>query len=622
MAPDLNSIGKDGQWDYSTPGSTGYNIPDIAYDVRSLHMVKLRVLTIGTGVSGIQAAYQIQKNCENVEHVMYEKNAGLGGTWLENRYPGAACDVPSHAYTMNFALNPDWPRFFSHAPDIEAYLRKVCEVFDLLKYMTFNTEVIRAEWQDNTGKWKVSLRQKTPSGETREFEDECDLLLYATGFLNSYKWPKIKGVDKFKGRVVHTAAWPEDYQKEQWANDRVAIIGSGASSIQTVPNMQPFAKHLDVFVRTGVWFVQVANNYGQNKEYSQEERDAFRNDPKKLVAHAKDIENQINGGWGAYYTGSEAQKKAQDFSKGRMQDFIKDKRLLEGFTPKFEVGCRRVTPGDPYMVAIQKENVDVHFTAVEEITEKGAIGGDGVEREVDTIVCATGFDVSYRPRFPVIGKNGVDLHDKWKTEPLSYLGLGCPDMPNMIMFVGPTWPVENGSVTGPLLSVAEYALQVIKKMQRDHIKSWVPRQDITDRYNEHAQEWIKHTVWKSDCRAWYRDNDTGRVNAIWPGSSNHYAEIIATPRYEDFEIEYQHKNPWAHIGMGSSMRNINFPNSDVSPYLQVENIDPKWLHAIGYRGPALEVENKREEKEKPAVEEKSDEKSGGEKKAAEKAGTE
>jgi len=213
------------------------------------------------------------------------------------------------------------------------------EVFDLRKYMTFNTEVVRAEWQEEAGKWKVTLKQKSSSGEEREFVEECDLLLYATGILNNYKWPKIKGINSFKGKIVHTATWPEDYQKEQWAHDRVAIIGSGASSIQTVPTMQPHAKHLDIFVRTGVWFVQIANNYGQNKEYSEAERDEFRRDPKKLLAHAKDIENQVNGLWGAFYAGSEGQKAAQDLFRERMKEFIKDERLLAGFTPKFEVGC-------------------------------------------------------------------------------------------------------------------------------------------------------------------------------------------------------------------------------------------------------------------------------------------
>lgn len=252
---------------------------------------------------------------------------------------GCACDIPSHAYTLNFALNPDWPRFFSYAPDILKYLEKVCNVFDLYKYMTFNTEATRAEWQNETGKWKVTLRQKTASGEEREFQEECDLLLYATGILNDYKWPAIKGINSFKGRIVHTARWPDDYTDEEWKNDRVAVIGSGASSIQTVPSMQPHVKHLDIFVRTGVWFVQIANNFGQNKEYSQVEREEFRNDPRKLLAHAKDIEGQVNGLWGTFYSGTEEQNAAQNLFRERMGEFIKDKRLLDGFTPKFEVGC-------------------------------------------------------------------------------------------------------------------------------------------------------------------------------------------------------------------------------------------------------------------------------------------
>lgn len=205
--------------------------------------------------------------------------------------------------------------------------------------MTFNTEVVRAEWQEGAGKWKITLRQKAASGEERELVEECDLFLYATGILNNFKWPGIKGINSFKGRIAHTATWPKDYQKEQWANDRVAVIGSGASSIQTVPTMQPHVKHLDIFVRTAVWFVQIANNFGQNKEYSQEERDEFRKDPKKLLAHAKDIENQVNGLWGAFYANSKEQKAAQELFRERMKEFIKDERLLEGFTPKFEVGC-------------------------------------------------------------------------------------------------------------------------------------------------------------------------------------------------------------------------------------------------------------------------------------------
>lgn len=308
--------------------------------------------------------------------------------------------------------------------------------------MTFNTQVISCNWDDEPGEWIVKLRQTSSddSSSSREFEERCHILLHATGILNNYKWPTIPGLnDKFKGRICHTARWPKEYTEEQWANDRVAVIGSGASSIQTVPHMQPYTKHLDVFVRTAVWFVQIANNYGQNHEYTEEEKEKFRTQPGELVKHAKDIEDQINGLWGAFYSGTEAQAEGQKLFKARMAEHIKDKRLLDGFTPKFGIGCRRVTPGDPYMEAIQEKNVDVHFTPVVSCTEDGVVGEDGEERKVDTIVCATGFDVTYRPRFPIIGKGGVDLKDKWGKCPEGYLGVMIPDMPNFITFVGPTW---------------------------------------------------------------------------------------------------------------------------------------------------------------------------------------
>ncbi|KAB8748971.1 hypothetical protein FH972_026522 [Carpinus fangiana] len=485
-------------------------------------------------------------------------------------------DIPSHAYTFNFALNPDWPRFFSYSPDIHAYLAKVVRVFGLEKYMTYSSEVTGCYWQEDTAQWQVNINRNG-----KEIVESCDMLLHATGILNNFKWPKLPGMDKFKGRLVHTARWPEDYQKDQWKNDRVAVIGSGASSIQTVPNMQPHTKHLDVFVRTGVWFVQIANNYGANKEYTETERDEFRRNPSALVAHSKDIEDQVNGLWGLFYSDTPEQAGAKEMFTQRMGEFIKDKRLLEGFTPKFGIGCRRVTPGDPYMEAIQEKNVDVHFTAVESITEKGVVGADGVEREADTIVCATGFDVSYKPRFPIVGRNGVDLRKKWEVIPESYLGLACPDMPNFITFVGPTWPVENGSVMGPLQGVGEYAIQLIKKMQNEGVKSWCPRQDVTDSFNEHVQEWIKHTVWKEGCRSWYRNNETGRVNAVWPGSSLHYLHTIRTPRYEDFEIEHANKaNQWGWLGMGYTVESRH-ETLDKSPYINERNIDVKWLESNG-----------------------------------------
>ncbi|KAH8654484.1 flavin-binding monooxygenase-like protein [Tricladium varicosporioides] len=562
----------------------GYKIQDITF--KDPKNRRLKVLTIGAGVSGIMMAYKIQKDCENVEHVIYEKNDDIGGTWLENRYPGAACDVPSHAYTFNFALNPDWPRYASRSPDIWRYLDTVCETFNLRKYMTFNTEIIGCYWNEEEGQWTVKLRQNKPSSEPREFEEKCDLLLHATGILNNFKWPEIKGLEKFKGKTIHTARWPKDYQEEQWKGESVAIIGSGASSIQTLPGMQPYVKHIDVYVRTAVWFISIAGNDGNGALYTEEERNEFRGDTKKLLEHAKYLEGQLNGLWDLFFTDSESQHMAQKLFADRMAEFIKDERLLKGFTPKFSIGCRRITPGDPYMRAIQEPNVDVHFAPITEITENSVIDSDGNEKKVDTIVCATGFDVSYRPRFPIVGQNGVELGDKWKVCPEAYLGITIPDMPNLVTFIGPTWPVENGSVMGPLGYVADYAIQMIKKMQHEFIKSIVPKQDVTDAFNAHTQEFIKSTVWSSNCRAWYRNNETGRVNAVFPGSSLLYCQLIEQPRYEDYTITYQNKhNPWAFLGFGFTISDRNKDKgADLSPYLNEEAIDKKWMEEVVKKG--------------------------------------
>ncbi|KAI9642092.1 hypothetical protein NHQ30_009963 [Ciborinia camelliae] len=438
----------------------GYQIPDIIF--RDPQNRRLKVLTIGAGISGIMMAYQIQKQCQ---------------------------------------------KYASKSGDIWKYLDKVCGTFDLRKYMTFNTEVIGCLWDEETGKWTVKMKQTSESGE-KVFEETCDLLLHATGILNKFKFPDIKGIEKFKGKVIHTARWPNDYQEEQWKNESVAILGSGASSIQTLPSMQPHVKHIDVYVRTAIWFISIGGNDGSGKEYTPEEREKFRNDLPALVEHAKYLEDSISDIWGMFFKDSEAQKAAQKKFAARMAEFIKDKRLLKGFTPNFGIGCRRITPGDPYMRAIQEPNVDVHFSAVEEITEDSVIDSEGRSRKVDTIICATGFDVSFIPRFPIVGQNSVDLREKWKKLPESYLGVTVPDIPNFITFIGPTWPVENGSIMGPLSEVSNYAIKFIKKMQNEFIKSIAPKQDMTDLFNAHTQELIKQTVWGSSCRSWYKSMDS------------------------------------------------------------------------------------------------------------------
>ncbi|OQU93791.1 hypothetical protein CLAIMM_00261 [Cladophialophora immunda] len=593
MAPDLARLSEwrtQGYADNGVPRDPAYIIPDIVYD--SPMTRKIRVINIGAGVSGIQNAYLFQKYASNIDFKIYDKNHDIGGTWLENRYPGCANDVPSHAYAFSFALNPDWPRWFSHSPDIWNYLDKVCEVFRLRKYMTFNTRIVGCYWQHEQGEWLVKMEQTRHDGSVVEIEDRCNLLLNGTGILNKWTWPDIPGLKSFKGKVIHTTNWPKDYQSEQWAQERVAIIGSGASAIQVLPSMQPKVKQIDTFIRSGTWFVDLAGNKQNNREYTNEEKGEFHGSAEHLVSHAKKIENQLNSAWGMFFKNSKTQLEKQEVVRAEMAEAITDKRILDGFLPSWPIGCRRATPGDPYMRALCKDNVSVHFTEAARITDTGVVGGDGIERECDTIICATGFDVSHRPQFPIVGLNGVDLRDKWAKVPESYLGIGIPDFPNYMMFIGPTWPVENGSVLGPLLLVGEYALQVARKLQTEYIRSLTPKQSVTDAFNAHAQEWVRHTVWTEDCHSWYKNHETGRVNAIWPGSSLHYMAVIRTPRYEDYDITYLgpgEQNMWAHLGMGANDQVVE--GRDWSPYLRTDALDPDWIRAMDIAPPKSDVQS-------------------------------
>ncbi|KAH8901434.1 monooxygenase [Thozetella sp. PMI_491] len=555
-----------------------YRIPDV---VLNSYERKVKVITIGAGISGIFLSYLIQKHGENIEHVIYEKNGDIGGTWLENRYPGCACDVPSHAYTFAFALYTDWPKFLSPSEDIFRYLDRVVECFGLRQYMNFNSTIKACEWNEAEGKWHVEIADSL-TGEVRN--DTCDILVSANGILNSWKFPEeVDGLHSFGGRLIHTARWPEEYTEEKWKGQRIAVIGSGATSMQIVPTMQPEARQLEVFVRTPVWFAEFADHGGDNYDYPLEERENLKKNPDSLVMKAKDIENKLNTAAGLktlLANSAEARMARQHFTN-RMKKLMPDSDVFDKLLPNFAVGCRRLTPGNPFMRAVQKPNVRIHRAAVAKVTPKGIIGPQGEEIEVDTIICATGFDVSFRPRFSVIGRNGVSLRAKWKNVPEGYLSLGVPGLPNYFTVMGPSFPIANGSVMGPLQAVGKYILQMIQKFQRDHIHSMSPKQDVTDAFNEHTQTWTSSSCWADpNCRSWYKNNETGRVNAIWPGSSLHFCELVRTPRYEDFDIKYQNKaNMWEFLGLGF-IKNQMVENGDLSPYINEQEVDRKFFSFV------------------------------------------
>ena len=326
-----------------------------------------------------------------------------------------------------------------------------------------------------------------------------------------------------------------------------------------------------------------ANIQADSFSDTAEERTNYRTNTENLVKYAKKIEGKLNTAMGlkAMMASSAESKIVREYFTKRMREHILDDRIFEELLPNFAVGCRRLTPGNPFMRAIQGPNVTLHRSAVAKVTGNSVVGVNGDKVDVDTIVCATGFDVSYVPKYSVVGRNGITLQKKWKDLPEGYLGLAVPDMPNYFIFQGPNFPVSNGSVMGPLQSVGAYIIQVIEKMQRDHIHSFAPKQDVTDSFNEHAQTWMRGTCWADrTCRSWYKNNETGRVNSIWPGSSLHYCEMTTIPRFEDYDIRYSSKqNMWAFMGLGFTNNQMK-PDGDLSPYIQQDNIEVKFYSFV------------------------------------------
>ncbi|KPM44872.1 putative sterigmatocystin biosynthesis monooxygenase stcW [Neonectria ditissima] len=606
--------------DFHNDPKSGYHIPFVPIGVSENR--RLKVVTIGAGLCGIMLAYNIEKHTPNVEHVIYEKNPEVGGTWYQNRYPMAGCDSPTCTYQFNFAISPDWEDFYSSSDYLRRYINKVVDKLDLKKYIIFKSRVIEARFNEERGTWDLKIEQTLADGTKKIVTDDCDLLLGAVGILDRWELPKIPGLDTFKGRVIHSAdrtQWGE-YTKDKWGKDNIAVIGSGASSIQAVPGMQPHAKKLDVFVRTPPWFfAQPDNIKGETRPQgykcesplkilrccaaddilgkdTDEERDVFQKDHKAMLKHSKANENTLMMLHHLMVKHNPLHHQAREQITKRTREWIKDDEIFAKIIPDFSVGCRRIAPGDPYMLAIQKPNVEMHFCGVAKVVEYGVIGDDGKRSACDTIVCATGFDVSYRPPFPLIGLGGVDLRKEWTDVPASYLGVMAPRIPNYLMYLGPNSPVESGSITGTstpatleaepftnkittgeLEALVSYTLKVITKMQTNNIKYFFPKQDVTDDFNEHTQSWFKGTVWEEECNAWYKNRKTGRVDAIWPGSALHYRVALEEPRWEDMEIKYHGPNRFQYLGYGYAAVDLSTdPDADRSPYLNADALDPRF----------------------------------------------
>ncbi|KAL6248051.1 hypothetical protein RBB50_005399 [Rhinocladiella similis] len=515
---------------------------------------KMRVVMLGAGMSGLNFFKFAEEKLKNVEIICYEKNPDIGGTWYENRYPGCACDIPSVAYQFPWRTVP-WTKYYSQSKEIWEYLKMVEQENNFIeKYVKLQHRIISLSWDDGIGQWTVRV-QDLASG--REFEDHADFVVDGGGVLNKWKWPDIPGLQDFKGTLLHSAQYDE---RTDLTGKRVALIGAGSSAVQILPNIYDKVEKVYTWVRTKIWITAgFAQNFagkdGANFVYNEEQRKMFENEDEYL-AYRKMIEGELNQRFGFIINGTSAQKAAREFSENEMKAKLKDRpELLEKIMPDdFFVGCRRPTPGNGYLECLAGPKTVPFTRQLGQITEKGFIDPDGNEQEVDVIICATGFDTSYKPRFPLI-VNGVNKAEQWKDKPHphvpSYLSLAYAGVPNYILYGGAYCPSAHGSFFPLIAAYVNYTIQVIEKMQIENIRSIRPKEKVVAHFMKHADAFLKRTAWTGPCSSWFKGGKKDGKPAIYPGSRLHFLRLLEKPRWEDFDIEYdQEEDMWSFMGNG------------------------------------------------------------------------
>ncbi|KAI4683343.1 uncharacterized protein J4E88_004518 [Alternaria novae-zelandiae] len=528
---------------------------------------KVKVVLMGAGASTLNFLKKAEEEMENLEIVCYEKNHDVGGTWLENRYPGCACDIPSVNYQFSWKIKL-WSHYYSYSPEIWEYLKSIERENNFIaKYIRLRHRLEHVEWDDAAGLWRFRVRDLE---KDVVFEDSAEFFVNAGGVLNKWKWPEIPGLQEFKGKLMHSANYEEGYDLSK---KRVAVIGAGSSGVQIVASIQQKVQHLYHWIRSPIWitagFAQTwAGKNGANFRYSEEQLKYLEENPKKYLEYRKQIENELNQRFKFIIKGSEEARLAREYADTEMRNKLNhDSRLIEKMIPKnFNPGCRRPTPAPGYLEALVAPNATVFTDPIGSITATGFTDQEGNHHEVDVIICATGFDTSWLPRFP-FKAHGRDLRDLWGSEEgvTSYLSVGIPNFPNTFSFCGPYGPLGHGSFM-PLIEVwTRYIFSVITKCQVENIKSLAPKLAPCVQFRQHADLFLQRTAWTSPCRSWFKQGKTDGQATMWPGSRLHFLKIMETPRYEDFEIEYRQGNMWAFLGNGFEVR--EFDGRDITNYL-------------------------------------------------------
>jgi cation diffusion facilitator CzcD-associated flavoprotein CzcO len=481
-------------------------------------------LIVGAGFAGLCAAIKLQEDGET-DFLVVEKGSDVGGTWRDNTYPGAACDVPSQLYSFSFAPNPGWSSSYSAQPEIQSYIQRVAQRSGTLDRFVFDTRFEDAAWDDAAQRWRARI--VGPDGARTV---TATTLVLAAGALSEPKVPAIDGIATFQGQIFHSARWDHDVDL---TGKRVAVIGTGASAIQIVPELQQVAGHLDVYQRTAPWVIP-----RNDRTYGALERRALR----RLSGLRRLYRTGIYWAHEAYVPAFTIEPRialpARKAALANIHRGIQDPALRAKVTPHFAIGCKRILRSNTYYPALASDNVELVTDPIAKVTGDAVVTADGVERPVDVLVVATGFHTTELPiAEQVTGVAGRTLAETWRAGGMAaYKGTTVPGFPNLFMLVGPNTGQGHTSMVFIIESQVAYLRAAIRTLRREGYAALQPRPDATRAWNDDLQRRMKRTVWTTGgCQSWYLD-EHGRNTTLWPKSTFTFRRRLAGFDREAYEV--------------------------------------------------------------------------------------
>jgi cation diffusion facilitator CzcD-associated flavoprotein CzcO len=478
-----------------------------------------RVAIIGSGYGGLAMACRLRQ--AGIEtFTIYEKASAVGGTWRDNTYPGAACDVPSHLYSLSFAPKADWSRKFPQQPEILAYLEGVADRFGLRPHLVLGAELTEAAWRADDQVWALTFADGTTA--------EAEVVVAATGQLNRPSIPAIDGLDRFDGTAFHSARWDHDHDL---AGRRVGVVGIGASAIQFVPPVAAAAEHVTLFQRS--------SNYVAPKSdpvFSDRTKALLAAVPALRLLYRWSIWARFEARWIVFRRGSPlGALMERAFHKG-LAPLVSESLPAEALLPDSPIGCKRILISDDWYPTLLRPNVRVVTAAVDRVEPDAVVTADGERHEVDTLIFGTGFaSTGFLHPIRVIGRDGRDLHGEWAGGAEAHLGITVAGFPNLFLLYGPNTNLGHNSIVFMLERQVAYALTWIRRLVEEGAASAEVRADVQATSNRRIQHQLARSVWAESCRSWYKTS-TGKITNNWPGPTVAYWWRTLRPNRAEFLV--------------------------------------------------------------------------------------